>query len=73
MGLPQLQTKFNQKGNIIFKYEDLPVVIQENIKSYPVTISGSSNASTEQISEYFRFLQNQEALRASSYLEHFQK
>lgn len=75
----KLKTKLNHKGNIILKYEDLPVVIQDDIKSYPITISGISNASTEQISEYFRFLQNQEALRAgeilksipSSYLENY--
>ena len=75
----KLKTKFNHKGNIILRYEDLPSIIQDVIKSYPITISGISNATTEQISEYFRFLQNQEALRAgeilksipSSYLENY--
>ena len=75
----KLKTKFNHKGNIILRYEDLPSIIQDDIKSYPITISGISNATTEQISEYFRFLQNQEALRAgeilksipSSYLENY--
>lgn len=75
----KLKTKLNQKGNIILKYDDLPVIIQDDIKAYPITISGISNASNEQISEYFRFLQNQEALRAgeilksipSSYLENY--
>lgn len=60
----KLVKKLSNKGNPKLKYEDLPVVIQGNIQTYPIPMTYIANATDEQVREYFRFLQNQERLRA---------
>jgi len=60
----KLIKKLDIKGNIIIKYSNLPDDIKLDMQSYPLSITNISNASTEQITEYFNFLQNQERLRA---------
>ena len=57
--LNKLKKKIENKGNISIKYDDLPDIIKSDIDTYPLSISYISNATTKQISEYFRFLQNQ--------------
>lgn len=57
--------KFNNKEKISFKFKDLPNIIQENINKYQLAIISISNASEQQITEYFNFVQNQEALKAA--------
>ena len=69
--LKKLKRKLNSKGNISIKYDDLPDLIKSDIGTYPLSISYISNATTQQISEYFRFLQNQEALRAGEIMKSF--
>lgn len=62
--LEKLEKKLFNKGNISLKYKDLPDVIQRNIQAYNLAMTDISKANDEQIREYFRFLQNQERLRA---------
>ena len=45
-------------------YNDLPNVIKSRIEAYNVPMTYIADASDQQIREYFRFLQNQERLRA---------
>lgn len=60
----KLCKKLENKGKVKIKYSDLPPVIQGNISTYNLAVTKISNASNEMIREYFRFLQNQERLRA---------
>lgn len=69
--LKRLKKKLESKGNISIKYDDLPDLVKADIDTYPLSISYISNATTQQISEYFRFLQNQESLRAGEILKSF--
>lgn len=69
--LKRLKKKLESKENISIKYDDLPDLVKADIDTYPLSISYISNATTQQISEYFRFLQNQEALRAGEILKSF--
>lgn len=59
-----LRKKINNKGGFTLKYNDLPEIIKDNIQAYPLATVNISYSSEEEISEYFRFLQNQEVLRA---------
>lgn len=59
-----LRKKLNNKGGFTLKYNDLPEIIKNNIQAYPLATVNISYSSEEEISEYFRFLQNQEVLRA---------
>lgn len=59
-----LRKKLNNKGGFTLKYNDLPEIIKDNIQAYPLATVNISYSSEEEISEYFRFLQNQEVLRA---------
>lgn len=56
--------KLSNKGLIKLKYNDLPDIIQRNINNYNISQSVISDSTDSQITEYFRFLQNQEVLRA---------
>lgn len=62
--LEKLKRKLNNKGKITLKFNQLPEVIKENIYSFNISITNITNSSDEEISEYFRYLQNQERLRA---------
>ncbi len=69
--LSKLCKKLDSNGNISIRYDDIPDLIKQDIDTYPLSISYISNATSEQISEYFRFLQNQEALRAGEIMKSF--
>ena len=60
----KLSKKAKGKGNPKLKFSDLPDIIQGNINSYNIAMTYIADSSEEQIREYFRFLQNQERLRA---------
>ena len=60
----KLKTRLNNKGKIAVRFSQLPEDIQANISAYNISITNITNASDEEISEYFRYLQNQERLRA---------
>lgn len=60
----RLVKKLSNKGNVRLKYSDLPTIIQGNINSYNIPMTYIADATDHQVREYFRFLQNQERLRA---------
>jgi hypothetical protein len=60
----RLVKKLSNKGNPSLKYSDLPEVIKGNLNSYNMAMTYIANSSDSQVREYFRFLQNQERLRA---------
>lgn len=60
----RLVKKLSNKGNVRLKYSDLPTIIQGNIGSYNIPMTYIADATDHQVREYFRFLQNQERLRA---------
>lgn len=62
--LEKLRRKLNNKGKIRLKFIQLPELIKENIYSFNISITNITNSTDEEISEYFRYLQNQERLRA---------
>ena len=62
--LEKLIKKLSNKGVIKLKYKDLPEIIKGNINAYNIPMTYIADASDQQIREYFRFLQNQERLRA---------
>ena len=62
--LEKLKRRLNNKGKLTLKYSQLPESIQENINAFNISITNITNASDDEITEYFRFLQNQERLRA---------
>lgn len=60
----KLVKKLSNKGNVRLKYSDLPEIIKGNISSYNIPMTYIADATDQQVREYFRFLQNQERLRA---------
>ena len=62
--LEKLRRRLNNKSKIILKFDQLPETIKENIYSFNISITNITNSSDEEITEYFRYLQNQERLRA---------
>lgn len=62
--LEKLKKRLSNRGKISLKYSQLPESIQNNILAYNISITNITNASDEEITEYFRYLQNQERLRA---------
>ncbi len=61
--LNKLLKKLNNKS-LNLSFRELPDIIQGNFENYDVSVSYISDASEPHIREYFRFLQNQERLRA---------
>lgn len=62
--LDKLRKKIENGKKFKLSYKMLPSVIRDNFDNYNLSISNISESTKEQISEYFRFLQNQEILRA---------
>lgn len=62
--LEKLKKKLKNKGKIAIKYEQLPEAIKDDINSFNISITNITNSTDEEITEYFRYLQNQERLRA---------
>ena len=66
--LSKLKRKLNNKGKVSISFKQLPQAIQDNILAYNISITNITNASDDEIAEYFRYLQNQERLRAGELL-----
>ena len=64
----KLRKRLNNKGNIKLKYSDLPSVIKGKFEGFNVSVTKIIEATDLDITEYFRFLQNQERLRAGEIL-----
>ena len=60
----KLVKKLNNKCNVRLMFNDLPEIIKGNINSYNIPMTYIADATDQQVREYFRFLQNQERLRA---------
>ena len=60
----KLVKKLSNKGIVRLRYNDLPPIIKGNIGSYNIPMTYIADATDQQVREYFRFLQNQERLRA---------
>lgn len=60
----KLTAKLSNKNKVSLKFSDLPSIIKDNINSYNIPMTYIANATDSQVREYFRFLQNQERLRA---------
>ena len=66
--LDVIKKKLESQKRFRLTYKMLPQIIKGNVESYQLSISNISESTREQISEYFRFLQNQEILRAGEIL-----
>lgn len=66
--LEKLKKRLGNKGKISLGFKQLPDNIQMNINSYNLAIIKISKTSDDEITEYFRYLQNQERLRAGEIL-----
>lgn len=60
----KLVKRLQNKGTVHLKFNDLPEIIKGNIHSYNIPMTYIADATDDQVREYFRFLQNQERLRA---------
>lgn len=69
--LESLKKRLKNKSSITLRYSQLPQSIQRNILAYNISITNISNATDEEIREFFRFLQNQERLRAGEIIKSF--
>lgn len=64
----KLKKKLNNKGIIKLKYADFPGIIKAKFEAFNVSVTKVLESSNTDITEYFRFLQNQERLRAGEIL-----
>ena len=62
--IDKLKKRLGNKGKISLKFSQLPEIIHENINAYNVSITNITNSTDNEITEYFKYLQNQERLRA---------
>lgn len=62
--LEKIKKRMKNKTGIRIKYKQLPMIIRENIKAYNISFTNITNANDKEIAEFFRFLQNQERLKA---------
>lgn len=64
----KLVKKLNNKGKIKLKYADFPSIIKGKFEGFNISVTKVIEATDTDITEYFRFLQNQERLRAGEIL-----
>ncbi|MDO5556595.1 MAG: DUF262 domain-containing protein [Clostridia bacterium] len=67
----KLKKRLKNKGNIKLRYTELPAVIKGKIDGFNISVTKIIESSDSDITEYFRFLQNQERLRAGEILNSF--
>lgn len=56
--------KYNDNKKFKLTYDLLPESLKRIIDAFPLAVTSISDATDEQVTEYFRFVQNQERLRA---------
>ncbi len=69
--LRKLKKRLDNKTGIKIRYNQLPKIIKDNINAYNISITNIMNANDEEIREFFRFLQNQERLKAGEIINSF--
>jgi len=65
----RLKKRLSNKGRISLKFSHLPDTIKENFNSFNISITNITNSSDDEISEYFKYLQNHERLRAGEMIK----
>ena len=63
--------KFKENKKIDLIFSSLPNGLKSDIETFPLSLTFISNAKTEEVSEYFRFVQNQERLKAGEIIGSF--
>lgn len=56
--------KYQQGKKFKLNYSNIPESLKRIIDAFPLAVTSISDATDEQVAEYFRFVQNQERLRA---------
>ena len=69
--IAKILDKFRRNKKIELKFSEFPSELKADINAFPLSLTFISNASTEQVSEYFRFVQNQERLKAGEIIDSF--
>lgn len=69
--IARILAKYKENKKITLKFSVLPQGLKSDIETFPLSLTVISNASTEQVAEYFRFVQNQERLKAGEIIESF--
>lgn len=64
----RLKKRLNNKGKIKLKYSDLPSIVKGRFEAFNISVTKILEASEADVTEYFRYLQNQERLRAGEIL-----
>jgi len=64
----KLKKRLNNKGKIKLKYSDLPSIVKGRFEAFNISVTKILEASELDVTEYFRYLQNQERLRAGEIL-----
>ena len=65
----KLFKKLLSRGYPTVGFSDLPKIVKDNLNAYMFALTYISDATDEEIREYFRFLQNQEILRAGEIIK----
>lgn len=63
--------KYEQGKKFKLCYMNIPDSLKRNIDAFPLSVTSISDATDEQVTEYFRFVQNQERLRAGEIIKSF--
>lgn len=63
--------KYNEGKKFKLCYANIPESLKRSIDAFPLSVTSISDASDEQVAEYFRFVQNQERLRAGEIIKSF--
>ena len=63
--------KYQQGKKFKLNYSNIPESLKRIIDAFPLAVTSISDATDEQVAEYFRFVQNQERLRAGEIIKSF--
>lgn len=64
----RIYKKYKTGKKVNLKYSAFPEMLKGNFNAFPLAVTSISNADDNQVTEYFRFVQNQERLRAGEIL-----
>lgn len=64
----RIYKKYKNGKKTSIKYSEFPEMLKGNFNAFPLAVTSISNADNNQVTEYFRFVQNQERLKAGEIL-----
>lgn len=64
----RIYRKYKNGKKVTLKYSAFPEMLKGNFNAFPLAVTSISNADDSQVTEYFRFVQNQERLKAGEIL-----